>query len=316
MIIQPLLDLRTIGPDELGMLRTLTAPRVRHTTQSLAAALGVKEPTLLPFLRWADGEQELLHIATPSFEGYANPSQPPLKLLTVRPGPLAIYRGWPLPEPVNEWPASRQPIEVPSVAADGYRFNAADEWASVWEIREQLQHTRPNLGNSREGAWARLVDGVLAHYKTHPAALPDVQYLLTATPVRLERTATPSHGPEPIRHNLARLCATKDDYLAIVPDGRRDWLASRMSIWAGPLTLADLEAMTAALPDGDSTDLQPLEEACQGSSSPGHALTALERRIDHLIWRGVPLEGVLEGYALHYLERTRQIEWLREQSSY
>ena len=316
MIIQPLLDLRTIGPEELRMLRTLDAPRVRHTTQSLAAALGVKEPTLLPFLRWADGEQELLHIATPSFEGFANPNQPPLKLLAIRPGPLAIYRGWPLPEPVSEWPAARQPIEVPSVAADGYRFNAADEWASVWEIRQHLQYTRPNLGSSREGAWARLVDGVLAHYKTHPEAMPDVRHLLTATPVRLERDARPSTGPEPIRHRLALLCAAEADYLALVPDGRRDWLASRMGIYAGPLTLGDLEAMTAARPEDGSTVLQNFEAACQRSSAPHHALTALERIVDSLRWHGVSLDGVLEGYALHYLERIRQIEWIREQSSY
>ena len=316
MIIQPLLDLRDIGAQELRMLRDLDAPRVRHTTQSLAATLGVKESTILPFLRWADGEQELLHIATNSFEGYANPSQPPVKLLVVRPGPLAIYRGWPLRKAVKEWPASREPLEVPSVAADGYRYNAADEWASVWEIREQLQHAKPSLGNSRGGAWARLVDGVLAHYKTHPEALPDVRHLLTAGPVRLERHASPSTGPEPIRHGLALLCATEADYLALVPDGRRDWLASRMGIWAGLLTLPDLEAMTAALPEAGSTALQGFEEACQRSSAPHHALPALERIIDHLRWQGVPLDDVLQGYALHYLEKTRQIEWLREQSSY
>lgn len=298
------------------MLRELDSPRVRHTTQSLAAALGVKESVLLPFLRWADGEQELLHIATNSFEGYANPSQPPVKLLAVRPGPLAIYRGWPLRKAVPEWPSSPEPLEVPSVAAEGYRYNAADEWASVWEIREQLQHARPNLGNSREGAWARLVDGVLAHYKTHPEALADVRHLLTAGPVRIERDATPSAGPEPIRHGLALLCATEADYLALVPDGRRDWLASRMGIWAGPLTLADLEAMTAALPEAGSTALQGFEEACQRSSAPYHALPALERIIDDLRWHGVPLDGVLQGHSLRYLERSRQIEWLREQSSY
>jgi hypothetical protein len=316
MIIRPLLDLQTIGPQELRMLREQDAPRVRHTTQSLALALGVKESTLLPFLRWADGEQELLHIATNSFEGYANPSQLPVKLLAVRPGPMAIYRGWPLPQAVIEWPASREPLEVPSVAADGYRYNAADEWASVWEIREQLLHAKPSLGNRREGAWARLVDGVLAHYKNHPDAVADVQYLLTASPVRLERNAAPATGPEPIRHKLALLCANEADYLALVPDGRRDWLASRMGIWAGPLTLADLEAMTVALPDADSTALQGFEEACQRSSAPHHALTALERIVDHLRWRNIPLDDVLHGYALHYLERTRQSEWLREQSSY
>ena len=293
------------------MLREQDAPRVRHTTQSLALALGVKESTLLPFLRWADGEQELLHIATASFEGYANPSQPPVRLLTLRPGPLAIYRGWPLPQAVKEWPTSREPLEGPSVAADGYRYNAADEWASVWEIREQLKHAKPSLGNSREGAWARLVDGVLAHYKNHPDAVADVQYLLTASPVRLERNAAPATGPEPIRHKLALLCANEADYLALVPDGQRDWLASRMGIWAGPLTLADLEAMTVALPDADSTALQGFEEACQRSSAPHHALPALERITDHLRWLNIPLDD-----ALHYLERTRQMEWLREQSSY
>ncbi len=316
MIIQPLLDLRVIGPDELRMLRELDAPRVRHTTATLAQTLGIKESTLLPFLRWADGEQEVLHIVTANFEGYANPSQPPVKLLAVRPGPLAIYRGWPLRKAVKEWPASRKPLEVPSAAAEGYRYNAADEWASVWDIREQLQHAKPSLGDRREHAWERLVNGVLALYKTHPEALPDVRHLLTAGPVRLERDATPSTGPEPIRHELALLCATEADYLALVPDGRRDWLASRMGIWAGPLTLPDLEAMTAALPEAGSTALQGFEEACQRSSAPHHALPALERIIDDLRWHGVPLDDALQGHALHYLERTRQIEWLREQSSY
>jgi hypothetical protein len=74
--------------------------------------------------------------------------------------------------------------------------------------------------------------------------------------------------------------------------------------------------MTVALPDADSTALQGFEEACQRSSAPHHALTALERIVDHLRWRNIPLDDVLHGYALHYLERTRQSEWLREQSSY
>lgn len=149
------------------------------------------------------------------------------------------------------------------MAADAYRYNAADEWASVWEIREQLQHAKPSLGNSREGAWARLVGGVLAHYKTHPEALPDVRHLLTAGPIRLERDATASPCSAPPR----------------------------------PLTLPDLEAMTAALPKAGSTALQGFEEACQQSSAPHHALTALERIIDDLRWHGVPLDDVLNGCA-------------------
>ena len=36
-----------------------------HTTLSLAQVWGVKESTILPFLRWADGEQPLRHVTTP-----------------------------------------------------------------------------------------------------------------------------------------------------------------------------------------------------------------------------------------------------------
>lgn len=59
--------------------------------------------------------------------------------------------------------------------------------------------------------------------------------------------------------------------------------------------------------------IRPLLDLRDFGAQPGRRLGAAGW---HLRWHGVPLGDVLQGYSLHYLEKTRQTEWLREQSSY
>lgn len=284
--------------------------RMRHTTATLAAALGCKETALLPFLRWADGERVVRRMETAGFAGFVIDGEWPMKVLQLRPGPMTVYRGWPVPVATTEWPG--RGMEASSVVSAPYAYNEADEWSSVFVVREGLRHSRPGMDRATGNAWAQLVDDVLAHFAVEPSSREDLRYVLGAGPVRLAGWRTETFGPAPLRWKMAKCFASEEEYLTVVPEGRRDWLAGRMGIGPGSLPEAELEAMLRAWA-GPVTEL---EAVCLGASDRDWALEALRERVALLRYGPAAYEGDLGTVARGMWEKMDREEQAAVESSY
>ena len=163
-------------------------------------------------------------------------------MIRVHQEPIAIYRGVSVIDADLEWPESRLSLECES--SPEARYNAADEWASVFAVREQLKFSRPRMNMYRASSWSSLVYAVVDAGKW-----PDIELLLSAA-VCLQYSSKPQAGPLPLLTHLARKYRNEQDFLAKLPEQRRDegsasWIANMlaMSPWLDLNALRDLQAV-------------------------------------------------------------------------